>query len=79
VALVILALPLQADGGPARFLPTEIWRDGEAVLSPGDHALVTIRVTDDHAQDFLDAAQRFTLWSRGQVGHGIVCSGISAD
>jgi hypothetical protein len=79
VALVILAPLLRGGDGQARFFPTEIWWDGEAPPGPGHHALVTVRVTDDHAGDFLDAGQRFTIWFRGQVGHGIVCSGLFAD
>jgi hypothetical protein len=72
-ALVILAHPLRAaDGVPARFFPTEIWRDDEAPLRPGDRVPVTARVIDDHADEYLDAGQRFTLWSGGEVGHGIV-------
>jgi hypothetical protein len=71
-ALVIMAHPLRADGGPARYFPTEIWREDAAPLRPGDQVLVTARVTDDVADEYLDAGQRFTLWSGGQVGHGIV-------
>jgi hypothetical protein len=56
-ALMIAALPLRADGGPARLLPAEIWRDGEEPLSPGDRATVTARVSDDHADAFLDAGR----------------------
>lgn len=79
VALVVLAPSLRDGHDQARFFPTEIWSAGEAPLRPGHRALVTVRVTDDHAEDFLNFGQRFTLWSRGLVGHGIVCSGISAD
>jgi hypothetical protein len=49
-----------------------MWRDDEAPPRPGDRVLVTARVTDDHADQYLDAGQRFTLWSGGEVGHGIV-------
>ena len=69
-ALMIAALPLRADGGPARLLPAEIWRDGDEPLRPGDHATVTARVSDDHADAYLDTGERFTLWSGGEVGHG---------
>jgi hypothetical protein len=71
-ALVILAQPLRADGSPARYLPAEIWREDELPLRPGDHVPVTARVSDDHADRYLEAGQRFTLWSGGQVGYGIV-------
>jgi hypothetical protein len=79
VALVILARSLRTDNGAARYFPTEIWRDGEAPLQRGSDAMVTVKVTDDLADDFLDVGQQFTLWSGGQVGHGIVCSRVYAD
>jgi hypothetical protein len=78
-ALMIAALPLRADGGPARLLPAEIWRDGEEPLSPGDRATVTARVSDDHADAFLDAGARFTLWSGGEVGHGTIYRRVFTD
>jgi hypothetical protein len=78
-ALMILARPLRAGPGPARPLPAEIWWDGEEPLRPGDHATVTARVSDDHADDFLDAGQRFTLWSGGEVGHGAVYRRVFTD
>jgi len=40
---------------------------------------VTVRVTDDSADDYLAAGQRFTLWSGGQVGHGIVYRKVFTD
>ena len=78
-ALVILARPLRADGGPERYFPTEIWRDDEEPLRSGERALVTARVSDDDADQFLDAGQQFTLWSGGQVGHGIVYRRVFTD
>jgi hypothetical protein len=78
-ALMIAALPLRADGGPARLLPAEIWRDGEEPLRPGDRATVTARVSDDHADAFLDAGARFTLWCGGEVGHGTICRRVFTD
>ncbi len=78
-ALVILAQPLLADGSPARYLPTEIWRDDELPLRPGDHVPVTARVSDDQADRYLEAGARFTLWSGGQVGYGIVYRRVFTD
>ena len=78
-SLMILAEPLRAGVGPARCLPAEFWWDSEQPLHPGDHALVTARVSDDEADAFLDAGQRFTLWSGGQVGHGTVCRRVFTD
>lgn len=78
-ALMILALPLRADGGSARYLPAEIWRDDEEPLRPGDHVTVTARVCDDRADAFLGAGQTFTLWSGGEVGHGTVFRRVFTD
>jgi hypothetical protein len=76
---MILAEPLRAGVGPARCLPAELWWDSEQPLHPGDHALVTARVSDGEADAFLDAGQRFTLWSGGQVGRGTVCRRVFTD
>jgi hypothetical protein len=78
-ALMILARPLSAGAGPGRCLPTEMWWDSEEPLHPGDHALVTARVTDDEAEAFLDAGQRFALWSGGNVGHGTIYRRVFTD
>jgi hypothetical protein len=78
-ALMILAEPLRAGVGPARCLPAELWWDSEQPLHPGDHALVTARVSDDNADAFLEAGQRFALWSGGPVGHGTVCRRVFTD
>jgi hypothetical protein len=55
-----------------RYFPAGLCRDDERPLGPGDHALVTITVTDDEAECFLGAGQHFTLWTGGEVGHGII-------
>jgi len=78
-ALMILARPLRADGGSARILPAEMWWDSEEPLHPGDHAVVTARVADDHADAFLEAGQRFVLWSGGNVGHGTIYRRVFSD
>ncbi len=78
-ALVILARPLPTVDGPARYLPTEIWWDGETLLYPRSHALVTVKVIDDQAGDFLADGQPFTLWCGGQVGHGTVVGRVLED
>jgi hypothetical protein len=76
---MITALPLRADGGQALLLPAEIWRDGVVPLRPGDRVKVTARVSDDHADAFLDAGARFTLWSGVEVGHGIIYRRVFTD
>jgi hypothetical protein len=78
-SLVIQAMPLCCDVGPARYLPAEIWWDGDEPLRPGDHAVVTARVTDDRADAFLATGQPFTLWCGGEVGHGTICRRVFTD
>lgn len=77
-SLMVQALRLRAPGG-VRTFPAEICWDDEAPLHPGDHAEVTITVTDDEAPEFLGAGQRFTLWSGGDVGHGTITRRIFTE
>ena len=70
-ALMVQALRLTSPGG-TRIFPAEICWDDEQPLYPGDHAEVTITVTDDEAPEFLGAGQRITLWSGRDVGHGTI-------
>lgn len=70
-ALMVQAPRLHSPGG-TRIFPAEICWDDEQPLRPGDHAEVTITVTDDEAPEFLDAGQRFTLWAGDDVGHGTI-------
>lgn len=70
-ALMVQAPRLRSPGG-TRIFPAELcWDDGQP-LYPGDHAEVTITVTDDEAPEFLGAGQRITLWSGRGVGHGTI-------
>lgn len=78
-ALMILARPLRADGGPTRYLPAELWRDEDEPIRAGERALVTALVSDDQAESFLGAGQRFILWSGSEVGHGTVCRRVFTD
>lgn len=77
-ALMILARPLR-NAAAARYFPAEICWDNEGPLRPGDHAEVTITVTDDEAGAFFDAGQRFTLWSGGDIGHGTISRRVFTD
>lgn len=70
-ALMIEARPLRGIGG-SRYFPAELSWDSERPLHPGDRAVVTITVTDGEARAFFDAGQRFTIWSGGDVGHGVI-------
>jgi hypothetical protein len=58
--------------GRTRYFPAEICRDDELPLQPGDHAVVTITVTDDEAAAYFGVGQRFTLWNGEDVGHGVI-------
>lgn len=60
------------ESGEGRLFPAEICWDDQESLHSGDHAIVTITVTDDQAAAFFGAGQRFTLWSGDDIGHGIV-------
>jgi hypothetical protein len=65
--------------GLARYFPAELCWDSEQPLHPGDRAVVTITVTDDEAGAFFGAGQRFTLWSGGDVGRGVVSRRVFTD
>jgi hypothetical protein len=58
--------------GYSRYFPAEICWDDEQPLHPGDHAEVTITLTDDEATAFFAAGQRFSLWDGKDIGHGTV-------
>lgn len=77
-ALMIRIRPLR-NAGSTRHFPAEICWDSEQPLHPGDHAVVTIAVTDDDANGFFAAGQHFTLWSGGDVGHGVISRRVYTD
>jgi hypothetical protein len=58
--------------GCIRSFPAEICWDDDAVLHPGDHAVVTITLLDEQADALFDAGRKFTLWSSREIGHGVV-------
>lgn len=70
-ALMVRALRPRIPG-TIRYFAAEICWDGDEPLHPGDHAIVTITLTDDEAVAYLEGGQRFTLWSGGDVGHGTI-------
>ena len=76
--LMVEARPLRGAGGTRHF-PAELCWDSERPLHPGDRAEVTITVTDDEARAFFDAGQRFTIWSGGDVGHGVISRRVFTD
>jgi hypothetical protein len=76
--LMVEARPLRGAGCTRHFTAELCW-DSEQPLHPGDRAEVTITVTDDEARAFFDAGQRFTIWSGGGVGHGVVSRRVFTD
>jgi hypothetical protein len=65
--------------GSVRFFPAEIYRDENKPLRPGDHAVVTITVTDDDAGAFFGAGQQFRLWRGRVVGHGTISRKVYSE
>jgi hypothetical protein len=55
-----------------RFFPAEISRDEQQPLKPGDHAVVTITLSDDAAGAYFAPGQHFTVWNGSDVGHGVI-------
>lgn len=65
--------------GSVRFFPARISWDGDQALHPGDHAVVTITMTDDDAGEFFEAGQQFRLWSGRVVGHGTISRKVYSE
>jgi hypothetical protein len=50
-----------------------VFTDDDEPLRPGDTLhTVTMTVTDEDAARFLRPGERFELWTRHQVGHGVI-------
>lgn len=43
-----------------------------AMLRPGDHVLLTMRVLGDDVGDYLTPGDHFALWRGHDIGHGVV-------
>lgn len=67
-------------GEPSRdkYIQAMLTWDDPRDLVAGDHALVTITVTDEEALEYLDSGQPFTLWGGGS-GHGIISRRVFTD
>ncbi|MGH3216131.1 MAG: hypothetical protein ACRDL9_16335 [Trebonia sp.] len=63
----------------ARCFPAELCWDDEQPLHPGDHAEVTITMTDDEATGFFGAGQRFSLWNGADIGHGTISRRVYSE
>jgi hypothetical protein len=65
--------------GSVRYFPAEICWDDKQPLRPGDHAVVTITMTDDDAGTFFSAGHQFRLWCGHVVGHGTISRKVYTD
>jgi hypothetical protein len=61
-----------------KYFPATIAQDDEQPLQPGQHAVVTITVTDDDAPSYLAPGQPFTIWG-DSTGHGIISRRVFTD
>jgi hypothetical protein len=77
-ALMIRACCLTRPGY-TRCFPAELCWDDEQPLHPGDHAEVTITMTDDEAPEFFGSGQRFTLWNGADIGHGTISRRVYSE
>jgi len=81
------ALPVQTDPGPAKISSGQPATDyaiahiyisrydiltNQLANGPPGRILVTLRVADDDAADYLGIGHQFNPWLRGQVGDGVV-------
>ena len=69
---LVIRCPGLQDPASIRYFSAEICWDDEQPLHPGDHAKVTITLTDDEALEFLGPGQHIDLWCGGSVGHGTI-------
>lgn len=69
---VMVRAPRPGRPGEEKYFEAVITRDDWQPLHPGDHAVVTITLADDEAEEFLAAGQHFTLWHGSDIGHGVV-------
>lgn len=58
--------------GSERGFPAALCRDDEAPLRPSEHAVVTVTVAGDEADNYFGPGQRFTLWAGADIGHGVI-------
>jgi hypothetical protein len=77
-SLMVRACSLR-EPGHVRCFATEMCWDDDQPLHPGERSMVTITVYDDEAAAYLDAGQRFTLWSGVDVGQGIISRRVLTD
>jgi len=61
-----------------KYFQAFISQDDGLPLQPGKGSIVTITVNDDHALEYLDAGQQFSIWG-GSAGHGIISRRVFSD
>jgi hypothetical protein len=61
-ALMVHARSISQPSGH-KYFPATITQDDQQPLQPGEHAVVTITVTDDDAPSYLAPGQTFTIWA----------------
>jgi hypothetical protein len=56
-----------------RYFPAAIYQLDDRPLAPGEAGVVvTIEVADDAATEFLGPGQHVSLWTGGDIGHGVI-------
>lgn len=70
MVLVQASLPGQPDG--YRDFRAALCRDDKRPLQAGESAVVTLTLAGGEADSYLRPGQHFTLWSGGDIGHGVV-------
>ena len=70
-----------ATGQPAlhRYFPAVFSRDDDKPLTPGDHALVTITLSDDEAGQYFAPGRQFTMWDGHDIGRGVISRRVFAS
>jgi len=76
-ALMVHAQRIDRPSGH-KYFPATITQDNLQPLQAGDHAVVTITVTDDEAPSYLAPGQHFTIWG-ASTGHGIISRRVFTD
>ena len=76
---LVVRAPQLRDPALVRYFTAEISWDEEQPLHPGDHAKVTITLTDDEALEFLGPGQHIDLWSGACVGHGTISRRVFSE
>ncbi|MGE5285900.1 MAG: hypothetical protein ACM3ML_01600 [Micromonosporaceae bacterium] len=77
--MVLVQASLPAQPGGYRDFRAALCRDDDLPLRAGASAVVTLTLADDEAGSYLRPGQRFTLWSGGAIGHGVISRRVFAS